>query len=154
MDLHDIALAAALAKGSGGGTPGTTDYTDLTNKPSINSVTLSGNKSFGDLGMDTAPTENHSAVPVSSGGVYSALARLDATTGDIYFGQACIGRVMDSSSYEALVSKDNIWYATYPTPAVNANVNSQRSETSEIVEDEMRTEEDPIDEPQPEDDMR
>ena len=51
MDLHDIALAAALAKGSGGGGGGTTDYTDLTNKPSINSVTLSGNKTTADLGI-------------------------------------------------------------------------------------------------------
>lgn len=38
---------------SGGGT---TDYTDLTNKPSINSVTLSGNKTASDLGMIAAPS--------------------------------------------------------------------------------------------------
>ena len=36
---------------SGGG--GTSDYTDLTNKPSINSVTLSGNKTASDLGLGT-----------------------------------------------------------------------------------------------------
>jgi len=36
-----------------GGSGGTSDYTDLTNKPQINSVTLSGNKSFTDLGIDT-----------------------------------------------------------------------------------------------------
>jgi len=35
---------------SGGG--GTSDYTDLTNKPSINGVTLSGNKTTSDLGID------------------------------------------------------------------------------------------------------
>lgn len=34
---------------AGGG--GTSDYSDLTNKPSINSVTLSGNKSLSDLGV-------------------------------------------------------------------------------------------------------
>lgn len=34
---------------SGGG-GGTSDYTDLTNKPSINNVTLTGNKSLSDLG--------------------------------------------------------------------------------------------------------
>lgn len=38
---------------SGGGT---TDYTDLTNKPSINSVTLSGNKTASDLGLIAAPS--------------------------------------------------------------------------------------------------
>lgn len=36
---------------SGGGT---TDYTDLTNKPSINSVTLSGNKTAADLSLASA----------------------------------------------------------------------------------------------------
>ncbi len=34
---------------SGGG--GTSDYTDLTNKPKINGVTLAGNKSLSDLGI-------------------------------------------------------------------------------------------------------
>lgn len=36
--------------GSGGG-GGTTDYSDLTNKPQINGVTLSGNKTASDLGV-------------------------------------------------------------------------------------------------------
>lgn len=35
--------------GSGGG--GTTDYADLDNKPQINGITLSGNKSLSDLGI-------------------------------------------------------------------------------------------------------
>lgn len=36
---------------STGGSGGTSDYTNLTNKPSINNVTLSGNKSLSDLGI-------------------------------------------------------------------------------------------------------
>lgn len=36
----------AIAKGGGG----TSDYTDLTNKPQINGVTLSGNKTASDIG--------------------------------------------------------------------------------------------------------
>ena len=40
---------------SGGG--GTTDYTQLTNKPQINSVELSGNKSLSDLGVPTKTSE-------------------------------------------------------------------------------------------------
>lgn len=40
---------AAIAEGGGGG--GTSDYTNLTNKPQINSVTLSGNKTSSDLGV-------------------------------------------------------------------------------------------------------
>ena len=35
----------------GGGEGGTTDYSELTNKPSINGVTLSGSKSLNDLGI-------------------------------------------------------------------------------------------------------
>lgn len=40
--------------GSGGGS-GTSDYTDLENKPQINSVTLTGNKSTADLGINEVP---------------------------------------------------------------------------------------------------
>lgn len=46
--------AVEWANESGGGT---SDYTDLTNKPSINSVTLSGNKTAADLGLSAAVTE-------------------------------------------------------------------------------------------------
>lgn len=35
----------------GGGSGGTSDYTDLENKPKINNVELSGNKSSSDLGL-------------------------------------------------------------------------------------------------------
>lgn len=36
---------------TGGGSGGTSDYTDLTNKPKINNVELKGNKSLNDLGI-------------------------------------------------------------------------------------------------------
>ena len=39
---------------TGGGTGGTTDYTALSNKPKINSVELSGNKTSADLGIANA----------------------------------------------------------------------------------------------------
>lgn len=42
----------ALDNAGGGG--GTSDYTKLSNKPSINSVTLTGNKSLADLGIQPA----------------------------------------------------------------------------------------------------
>ena len=41
---------------SGGGSGGTTDYSQLSNKPSINSVTLLGNKTAADLGFATVAT--------------------------------------------------------------------------------------------------
>lgn len=67
-DINDVAITSATGgqtlvydatsgkwvNGSGGG--GTTDYSDLTNKPSVNGVTLSGNKTSGDLGLQSELT--------------------------------------------------------------------------------------------------
>ncbi|MBQ2174836.1 MAG: hypothetical protein II453_07205 [Alphaproteobacteria bacterium] len=47
-----IFLGAAKPEAGGGG--GSSDYSDLTNKPKINSVTLSGNKSSADLHLQGA----------------------------------------------------------------------------------------------------
>lgn len=60
----DYAVEWAAESGGGGGT---SDYTALSNKPSINSVTLSGNKTAADLGLSAAVTEvtNSSAGAVS-----------------------------------------------------------------------------------------
>lgn len=44
-----------LTIGGSGGSVGTTNYNDLINKPQINSVTLMGNKTFGDLGLSPIP---------------------------------------------------------------------------------------------------
>ena len=38
--------------GGGSSSGGTTDYNDLTNKPSINGITLTGNKTSIDLGIN------------------------------------------------------------------------------------------------------
>lgn len=47
-DEVDAAIEEAIEHGGGG----TTDYTDLTNKPSINGVVLAGNKTTSDLGIE------------------------------------------------------------------------------------------------------
>lgn len=58
-----------------------TDYSDLLNKPQINSVELSGNKTAAQLGLqseldfDESPTEG-STNPVLSGGLYEAFGSL------------------------------------------------------------------------------
>lgn len=51
----ELLIASALAGGSGGGGGGggTTNYNALSNKPKINGVTLSGDQSASDLGIDT-----------------------------------------------------------------------------------------------------
>jgi hypothetical protein len=78
---------------------------------------------------------------------YTAPCYFDGATGELYVNGVKILAVMDEESYEALETKSNIWYATYPTPTVNANLNSQRSE-SPVIEDEMWTalEDEPIEE--------
>lgn len=47
------------ASGGGGGT---SDYTDLTNKPRINGVTLSGDRSLADIGINTLTQEQLSTL--------------------------------------------------------------------------------------------
>lgn len=51
LELKDVIEAG------GGGGGGTTNYNLLTNLPQINSVTLKGNKSFDDLGMQSLTNE-------------------------------------------------------------------------------------------------
>ena len=54
-DWSSTNIMTEIGSGGGGG-GGTSNYNDLTNKPSINSVTLSGNKSLSDLGINI-PTQ-------------------------------------------------------------------------------------------------
>lgn len=71
-----LELKAVIEAGGGGG--GTTNYNELSNKPQINSITLQGNETAADLGLqaaltfDSTPTAD-STNPVTSGGVKTAL---------------------------------------------------------------------------------
>lgn len=55
-----LELKAAIEAGGGGG--GTTNYNLLTNLPQINGVTLKGDKSFDDLGMQPLTNEQMNAL--------------------------------------------------------------------------------------------
>ena len=79
VDEHGHIVSAGnsevqLPSGGGGGT---SDYDDLTDKPSINSVTLSGNKTSSDLSLASA-THSHTKSEITD---FPALATV-ATTGD------------------------------------------------------------------------
>ena len=78
---RDAKYDEVLEAGIGGGT---SDYADLDNKPKINSITLSGNKSAHDLGL--ASTEDISTVYSYKGTVstYSSLPSSGNKTGDVY----------------------------------------------------------------------
>lgn len=84
-----------------------------------------------DVDIDLVPTQG-SDNPVTSNGIFISLARLDTSTGDIYFGQTRVGRKMSQADYDALVTKDSIYYMTY-----QASQNSGRSlEEKELKEPE------------------
>ena len=55
-------LTGQIAIGSGGGT---SDYNDLTNKPQINSVTLSGNKTTADLNISYNDLDDKPVIPAA-----------------------------------------------------------------------------------------
>jgi len=75
---EEIFLKAIADNGGGGGT---TDYESVTNKPKVNGVELSGDKSSSQLGLqseltfDDTPTEG-SNNPVKSGGIFDKLSDL------------------------------------------------------------------------------
>ncbi len=97
------AIKNKISQGGGSGGGGTEDYADLDNKPQINGVTLTGNKTLSQLGIqselafDNAPTQN-SPNPVKSGGVFGALADIKEVTAaqaqadwEAVFGNAYVG---------------------------------------------------------------
>ena len=55
--LYYLCVNGQGGGGTGGGSGGTTDYNDLTNKPSINGVTLEGNKTSADLNIQSQTTQ-------------------------------------------------------------------------------------------------
>ena len=86
-----IIALAALGKNGGGSTGGTTNYLDLINKPKINNVELTGNKTLEDLGI------NIPELPVASA----------ATLGGIKVGENL--EILDDGTLNAKgADKDNL----------------------------------------------
>ena len=61
---------------------GTTNYNDLSNKPAINNVELSGNKTSSDLGLQSALTETQTAA-VNSGVTSETVSQVANNTTNI-----------------------------------------------------------------------
>ena len=83
-----------------GQSSGTTDYTDLENKPSINDVTLSGNKDTSDLGLQD--TIQYSTMPTASEDLEGAVYQyLGATTSTYTHGHwyECVSDGEDPATY-------------------------------------------------------
>lgn len=85
----------AIIEGGGGGV---SDYTELENKPSINNVTLVGNKSLSDLGIVN---------PMMIKGRVNSVSDLPqvAEPGWVYF----VGRSDDADLREYVYTEDNEW---------------------------------------------
>ena len=128
MDNYGLLFSKSLG---GGGGSGTDNYNELSNKPQINSVTLSGNKSLDALGIqpqltfDTEPTED-STNPVESGGVYSALAsKQDTLTIDATPTENSSNPVQSGGTYTALAGKqDTLTFDDSPTSGSSNPVKS------------------------------
>ena len=69
----------------GGGTAGTMDYEDLSNKPSVNGIELSGNKTTSDLGI-TAESVGADAVGSASTALSDAKSYTDTKIADLVGG--------------------------------------------------------------------
>lgn len=119
MDNFGLLFAKSLV---GGGGSGTDNYNELSNKPQINSVTLSGNKTLANLGIqaeltfDNEPTEG-STNPVTSGAVYTALGtKQDTLTVDSAPTENSTNPVQSGGVYTALTSKeDTLTFDNAPT---------------------------------------
>ena len=94
--------------GGGGGGGGTTNYNALTNKPSINSVELSGNKTLSDLGIQSAIDSSHklSADLVTNGttnkfNMQADWTQADNTSGDYIKNKPTLGTAAatDATAY-------------------------------------------------------
>lgn len=71
----------AVGGSGGGGTGGTSNYNDLSNKPSINGVSLQGNKTLADLGVDTMAEEKVSDLHEDTLGGFTPV--IEPSTGKI-----------------------------------------------------------------------
>ena len=113
---------------SGGGSGGTTDYTALTNKPSINGVTLSGNKTLEDIGTASAIDVNwlksinadilyktthtqtssqdtvwlEHVVDAPEDDVYAIVYQADGVESDIRYFARVVANCSDESNYNAV----------------------------------------------------
>lgn len=113
-------LTGQIAIGSGGGT---TDYNDLTNKPQINSVTLSGNKTTADLNISYNDLDDKPTIPAaqvnSDWNAESGVAEI--------LNKPTLATVATSGSYNDLTNKPTI-----PEAQVNSDWNAS-SGVAEIL---------------------
>ena len=134
---------AFIGGGGGGGSTGTTNYNNLTNKPSINGTTLSGNKTSTELGV--YGTGNEPPYPVTSvngqtgdvtieaGGVTS----VNGKSGDVTLTASDVGALPSTTKIPSATSDltNDSGYIT----AAGAPVQSVDGQTGEVVINAVKT---------------
>ena len=123
-----IELKEVIEQGGGGG--GTTNYNGLSNKPQINNVTLQGNKTLTDLGINI-PTIDSAISGTSENPVQNKVIKgaLDGKQGKLTFDDAPTDAsnnpVKSGGIYTALAAKqDTLTFDNAPTAASNNPVKS------------------------------
>ena len=130
--------------GSGGSTPTTADYDNLTNKPSVNGTTLSGNKTSAELGV--YGTGNEPPYPVTSvNGQTGAVAintdgkvtSVNGETGDVVLNAESVGALPSTTKIPTTTSDldNDSGYIT----AAGAPVQSVDGQTGEVVTNAVKT---------------
>lgn len=139
---------AFIGGGGGGGSTGTTNYNNLTNKPSINGTTLSGNKTSTELGV--YGTGNEPPYPVTSvngqtgdvtieaGGVTS----VNGKSGDVTLTASDVGALPSTTKIPSATSDltNDSGYIT----AADAPVQSVDGQTGEVVTNAVKTTAQPL----------
>ena len=112
-ELYPILRALKMGEGSGGGS-GTSDYTQLSNKPKINNTELSGNKSSSDLGLQsnvmtgyTEPSETSAIAATDT--VLAAMGKLEKKADD---------NQSNISSFHKVSGTDVYYQETEPTGTI------------------------------------
>lgn len=110
-------LNKIVENGGGGGGGGTTDYNDLSNKPKLNSVELTGNLSLSDVGAQAALDTDQMAA-VNSGISSTDVAQIGTNKNNILSEQAKTTGMSEGGSNYITVGGIRVYVsATAPTGA-------------------------------------
>ena len=135
---------AFIGGGGGGGSTGTTNYNNLTNKPSINGTTLSGNKTSAEIGV--YGTGNEPPYPVTSvngqtGAVTintdGKVTSVNGQTGDVVLNAESVGALPSTTKIPS-ATRDLTNDSGYIT-AAGAPVQSVDGQTGEVVINAVKT---------------
>lgn len=135
---------AFIGGGGGGGSAGTTNYNNLTNKPSINGTTLSGNKTSAELGVYGSGNEppypvtsvngQTGAVTINTDGKVTSV---NGKTGDVVLNAESVGALPSTTKIPTTTSDldNDSGYIT----AAGAPVQSVDGQTGEVVTNAVKT---------------